>query len=232
MEIINNLFELFLHFDEHLLSFVNNQQSLAYLILFLIIFCETGLIVMPFLPGDSLLFAAGAIAAFGVLNIWLLVLLLCIAAFLGDSVNFSIGKLLGKKVFDRDYRLVKRNHLIKTHEFYEKHGGKTIILARFIPIIRTFAPFVAGIGNMNYKKFVFFNLLGAILWVFICLFGGYFFGNIPIVKNNFSIVILAITLFSLLPMIIEFIKHKFRKPQKKAIALVYVVNHNAFKNDK
>jgi len=210
MEFLSNFFELFLNLDKHLFELVNDYRNWTYLILFCIIFCETGLVVTPFLPGDSLLFAAGAMAALGVMNIWLLVALLCIAAFLGDSVNYSIGKFFGKKAFEKEYRLIKREYLIRTHIFYEKHGGKTIIIARFIPIVRTFAPFVAGVGNMNYAKFIFYNLLGGTLWVFVCAFGGYFFGNIPIVKNNFSIVVLVIIFISLLPMLLEFAKYKLK----------------------
>ena len=232
MEFIQNSFDLFLHLDEHLLRFVNDYRSWTYLILFFIIFCETGLVVMPFLPGDSLLFAAGAIAALGALNIWFLIILLCAAAFLGDSVNFSIGKFLGNKVFEKNYRLIKRKHVLKTHEFYEKHGGKTILIARFIPIIRTFAPFIAGIGNMNYTKFIFYNLFGGIMWVLICSFGGYFFGNLPIVKNNFSIVILAISFISMLPMLIELIKHKINKTKNTTVALSYVRNNTPLKIEK
>jgi membrane-associated protein len=211
MDFIYGLFDWFLHLDKQLLSFVNDYKNWTYLILFCIIFLETGIVVTPFLPGDSLLFAAGAIAAIGILNIWLLVGLLIIAAFLGDSLNYHIGKFLGKKVFERNYRLIKKDYLIKAHTFYEKHGGKTIIIARFVPIIRTFAPFVAGVGEMNYTKFLLYNVLGGMLWVITCSFGGYFFGNIPIVKNNFSIVVLAIICISLLPMLIEFLRYKFKR---------------------
>lgn len=210
MELLYEFFDLFLNLDKYLLSFVNEYKDWSYLILFCIIFFETGLIVTPFLPGDSLLFTAGAIAALGILNIWLLVGLLIIAAFLGDSLNFSIGKFIGKKAFEKNYRFVKKEYLFKAHAFYEKHGGKTIIIARFVPIIRTFAPFVAGVGEMNYTKFLIYNILGGVLWVFTCSFGGYFFGNIPIVKNNFSIVVLAIIFISLIPMIVEYLRHKFK----------------------
>jgi membrane-associated protein len=213
MEIANSFFELFLNLDKHLFSLVTEYQNWTYLILFCIIFCETGLVVTPFLPGDSLLFAAGAISALFILNIWILIGLLCIAAILGDSVNYSIGKFLGGKVFERNYRLIKKEYLYRTHEFYEKHGGKTIIIARFVPIIRTFAPFIAGVGSMNYLRFISFNIIGGILWVSICLFGGYFFGNLPFVKNNFSVVVLAIILISLLPMIVEYIKYKLKPGQ-------------------
>jgi membrane-associated protein len=213
MEIVNSFFDVFLHLDTHLFRLVTEYRNWTYLILFCIIFCETGLVVTPFLPGDSLLFAAGAIAALGILNIWILIGLLCIAAILGDSVNYSLGKFLGEKVFDRNYRLIKKEYLYRTHEFYEKHGGKTIIIARFVPIIRTFAPFVAGVGSMNYLRFILFNIIGGILWVFICSFGGYFFGNLPFVKNNFSVVVLAIVFISILPMIVEYLKYKLKPKQ-------------------
>lgn len=214
MELLNTILDFILHIDKHLFEIVSDYRNWTYLILFCIIFLETGLVVTPFLPGDSLLFAAGAIAALGILNIWLLFGLLIAAAFLGDSANYSIGKFFGKKIFEKNYRLIKKEYLTRTHEFYEKHGGKTIILARFIPIIRTFAPFVAGVGYLTYGRFIVYNLIGGILWVLICVTGGYFFGNIPIVKNNFSIVVLAIIAISMLPMLIEYIRYKVkaRKP--------------------
>ncbi len=208
MEIFNQLLDLFLNLDQYLFDLTAKYQNWIYLILFLIIFLETGVVVAPFLPGDSLLFAVGALAALGLLNLWLILGLLITAAFLGDSVNYSIGKYLGAKVFERDYRFIKRKHLIKTQEFYERHGGKTILIARFVPIIRTFAPFVAGIGNMNYRQFLVYNLGGGIIWVTVCVIGGYFFGNIPIVKENFSVVVLGIIGVSLLPIIIGFIKER------------------------
>ena len=217
MEIANSFFELFLNLDKHLFSLVTEYKNWTYLILFCIIFCETGLVVTPFLPGDSLLFAAGAMSALVVLNIWILIVLLCIAAILGDSANYSIGKFLGQKVFERDYRLIKKEYLYRTHEFFEKHGRKTIIIARFVPIIRTFAPFIAGVGSMNYLNFISFNVIGGILWVFICSFGGYFFGNLPFVKSNFSVVVLAIILISLLPMVVEYIKYKLKPGQNKKL---------------
>ncbi len=213
MEIINQLLDLFLNLDQYLFDLTAKYQNWIYLILFLIIFLETGVVVAPFLPGDSLLFAVGALAALGLLNLWLVLGLLITAAFLGDSVNYSIGKYLGAKVFERDYRLIKRKHLIKTQDFYERHGGKTILIARFVPIIRTFAPFVAGIGNMNYRQFLVYNLGGGIIWVTVCVIGGYFFGNIPIVKENFSVVVLGIIGVSLLPIIIGFIKDRFSSKQ-------------------
>ena len=213
MEIINQLLDLFLNLDQYLFDLTAKYQNWIYLILFLIIFLETGVVVAPFLPGDSLLFAVGALAALGLLNLWLVLGLLITAAFLGDSVNYSIGKYLGAKVFERDYRLIKRKHLIKTQDFYERHGGKTILIARFVPIIRTFAPFVAGIGNMNYRQFLVYNLGGGIIWVTVCVIGGYFFGNIPIVKENFSVVVLGIIGVSLLPIIIGFIKERLSSKQ-------------------
>jgi len=175
----------------------------------LIIFCETGLVFTPFLPGDSLLFAAGALAALGSLNPLILFLLLAVAAILGDTVNYWIGEFIGEKLFDsKKLKFLKREHLDKTHQFYEKHGGKTIIIARFVPIIRTFAPFVAGIGSMTYAKFLSYNFLGGILWVGLFIFGGYYFGNLPFVKSNFSAVILAIVIISVLPGVIEYLRNR------------------------
>lgn len=216
MELLREVLDLFLHLDEHLYTLVNDYRSWTYLILFLIIFCETGLVVTPILPGDSLLFAAGAIAALGSLNILLLVVILIVAAILGDSANYTIGKFLGKKVFEKEYRFIKKEYLIRTHNFYEKHGGKTIIIARFIPIIRTFAPFVAGVGIMTYSRFILFNVIGAILWVVLATYAGYFFGNIEIVKKNFSVVILAIIVISMLPMVFEYVRHRMAKSEQKA----------------
>ncbi len=213
MEWLTHLIDFILHIDKHLESIISQYGTLTYLILFLIIFVETGLIVMPFLPGDSLLFAAGALAANpnNGLNIVWLILLLFAAAFLGDTVNYSIGKTFGPKVFTRDYRFLKRAHLLKTQAFYEKHGGKTIIFARFIPIIRTFAPFVAGIGTMKYSRFLSYNLVGGFLWVTMFLVLGYFFGGIPAVKKNFTLVILGIIFLSVLPPVIEYLRSRYRK---------------------
>jgi len=211
MELIKQFVDLFLHLDKHLETIIANYGTLTYVILFLIIFIETGLVVMPFLPGDSLLFAAGAFAATGSFNVYFLIGLLIVAAFLGDTLNYSIGKFIGPKVFSRDYMLLKKEHLIKTQAFYEKHGGKTIIFARFIPIIRTFAPFIAGVGTMNYGKFISFNIIGGVLWVALFTFAGFQFGGIPEVKRNFTLVIFAIILLSLLPPVIEYIRHKLRK---------------------
>ena len=211
MEIVKQFVDLFLHLDKHLETIIANYGTLTYVILFLIIFIETGLVVMPFLPGDSLLFAAGAFAAAGSFNVYFLIGLLIVAAFLGDTLNYSIGKFFGPKVFNQDYALLKKEHLLKTQAFYEKHGGKTIIFARFIPIIRTFAPFIAGVGTMNYGKFISYNIIGGVLWVALFIFAGFQFGAIPEVKRNFTFVIFAIILLSLLPPVIEYVRHKFRK---------------------
>lgn len=211
MEHLQTILHFFLNIDIHLLQIATDYENWVYLILFLIIFCETGLIVTPFLPGDSLLFAAGAIAALGVMNIWLLVGLLCLAAILGDGVNYRIGKFIGLGVYEKNYRLINKKHLLKAENFYKLNGGKTIVIARFIPIIRTFAPFVAGIGKMDATRFAIYNFLGGVLWVFSCSFAGYFFGNIPVVKDNFSLVILVIILISLLPIVVELIRNKLSK---------------------
>jgi membrane-associated protein len=200
-DLIKSLIEFILHIDKHLAEIVTNYQSWTYLILCLIIFCETGLIVTPLLPGDSLLFAAGAIAALpgNPLSPFLLIILVLIAAFAGDNTNFAIGKFLGHKVYEKNYKLIKKEYLDKTHLFYEKHGGKTLVIARFMPIIRTFAPFVAGVGQMTYKRFLTFSIIGNILWVNTFIFAGYLFGNIPIIKRNFSLVVFIIIFVSLLP---------------------------------
>ncbi len=202
-----------MHIDAHLVEIVNDYQTWTYLILFLIIFAETGLVVTPFLPGDSLLFAAGAIIAKPEteLNIYLMCVLLIVAAILGDMVNYHIGKYVGPKAFSGRYKLLKVEYLDKTQSFYEKYGGKTIIYARFVPIIRTFAPFVAGIGAMNYGRFASYNVVGAIVWIVSFLFLGYFFGGIPIIKDNFTIVIFAIIFLSLIPPIVEIVKEKLKK---------------------
>jgi membrane-associated protein len=211
MEYIKFLIDFILHIDQHLYEIVTNYQTWTYLILFIIIFCETGLVVTPLLPGDSLLFAAGAIAAGNgnPLNIYALVFLLFIAAVLGDNVNYFIGRFLGHKVYEKDYKLIKKKHLIQTRDFYEKHGGKTIIIARFMPIIRTFAPFVAGIGQMKLSRFYSYNIVGGFLWVVAFSFAGYLFGNIPVVKRNFTIVVFTIIFISLMPPVIAFVKAKY-----------------------
>ncbi len=212
MELLANFIDIFIHLDKHLNTIIQSYGTWTYAILFLIIFCETGLIVTPILPGDSLLFAAGSFAALGSLDpVWLFGLL-TIAAILGDTVNYRVGHYIGPKVFHlEDSRIFKKEYLERTHRFYEKHGGKTIIIARFMPIIRTYAPFVAGVGSMKYTSFFAYNVVGAIFWVGIFVFGGFLFGNIPAVKNNFTLVILIIIFFSILPGIVAFLRHNYKK---------------------
>jgi membrane-associated protein len=213
---MSDLFHFFidfvLHIDKHLVEIVSNYQSWTYAILFVIIFCETGLVVTPFLPGDSLLFAAGAVAAMAgnPLNIYFLVPMAVGAAFIGDNTNYTIGRFMGNKVYENNYRLIKRKYLDETHAFYEKHGGKTLIIARFMPIIRTFAPFVAGVGTMRYRRFLMFCIIGNLLWVNIFSFAGYFFGNIPTVQKNFSLVVFAIIFISFIPPVYTFVKQVFK----------------------
>ena len=208
------LIDLFLHFDKHLKEFVDLYGVWVYAFLFLIIFAETGLVVTPFLPGDSLLFAAGAMAATGVFNIWVLVPLLMVAAVLGDAVNYAVGDAVGPRVFtsvDRTsfwQRALNRDHLFKAHAFFEKYGGKAIILGRFVPIVRTFVPFVAGAGTMTYSTFALYNVTGGVIWVAICTLAGYAFGNVPIVRDNFTLVALGIVFVSLLPIVVEFLRHR------------------------
>ncbi len=214
MEIISGLVDFILHLDVHLNTIIKNFGIWTYLILFLIIFLETGVVVTPFLPGDSLLFAAGTFAALGSLNVFALFILLTLAAILGDTLNYWIGHFIGPRAFSGNTRFLKKEYLDRTHVFYEKYGGKTIILARFIPIIRTFAPFVAGIGAMDYPHFFFYNVIGAVLWVSIFTFGGYFFGNLPFVRDNFTIVIMVIILISVLPGVFEFLREKFKSRKK------------------
>jgi len=205
MEWIHWFIDFVLHLDAHLIELVSDYGGWTYAILFLIIFCETGLVVTPILPGDSLLFAVGTIAATGALDPLAVSVLLAIAAILGDTVNYAAGYWIGPRVFSReDSWLLNKQHLERTHRFYEKYGGKTIIFARFIPIIRTFAPFVAGIGKMSYSRFITYNVVGGIVWIAAFIYAGYFFGNIPIVKDNFSLVILAIIVISVMPAVIEF----------------------------
>lgn len=205
-----DLIDFILHVDEHLFEFIKNYGVWVYGILFLIIFVETGLVVMPFLPGDSLLFAAGALAAStGAMDPVVLIILLFIAAVLGDTLNYHIGKYIGPRVFEIESRFINKEHLVKTSQFFDKHGGKTIIFARFIPFARTFAPFVAGAGSMNYKFFLTFNVIGAICWVGSFITLGYLFGNMPIVKDNFTHLIFGIIFLSILPGIIGYIRHKF-----------------------
>jgi membrane-associated protein len=205
VEPITQLIDIFLHLDKHLSSVIQSYGSVTYFILFCIIFLETGLVVTPFLPGDSLLFAAGAFAALGALDLPMLLALLIVAAVAGDTINYWIGKYLGPKIFHTEHsRFLNRRHLARTHEFYEKYGGKTIIIARFVPIIRTFAPFVAGIGAMSYRRFLLYNIVGGSAWIMICLTSGYYFGNLTFVKQNFSLVILMIIFISILPALVEF----------------------------
>jgi membrane-associated protein len=212
VEIFKEIFDFILHVDVHLNQIITSYGSWTYAILFTIIFCETGLVVTPFLPGDSLLFAAGAFAATGSLSAAWLIVLLSIAAIVGNIVNYSIGYYLGPTILQKkNIRFLNKEYLERTHKFYEKHGVATIIIARFIPIIRTFAPFVAGIGFMSYGKFMLFNIVAGIAWVAIFVFGGYYFGNLPTVKENFTLVIFAIIVISVLPAVFEFVRHKFRK---------------------
>lgn len=202
---MDSVFDFFLHLDVHLEAFVSQYGVWVYGLLFLIIFCETGLVITPFLPGDSLLFTTGALAATGILDIWLASVLILIAAVVGDAVNYSIGHFVGPRVFtaqDRAtiwHRMLNREHLMRAHAFFERHGGKAVVLGRFVPIVRTFVPFVAGAGSMSYPPFAFYNVSGALLWVGVCVGAGYGFGNVPIVKQNFELVVVAIVLISLLP---------------------------------
>ena len=229
LELLKNLIDIILHIDVHLFNWVKEYQTWTYLILFIIIFMETGLVVTPFLPGDSLLFAAGMVAAGNIpvtitdgsvaamsghpLSILILLPLLICAAFGGDNTNYFVGRLLGQTVYEKNYRLIRREYLDKTHAFYEKHGGKTLIIARFMPIIRTFAPFVAGVGTMRYFRFISFSIVGNILWVVSFSLAGFFFGNIPIVKNNFTIVILGIIFISLMPMMFALVRKSLAKKE-------------------
>jgi membrane-associated protein len=209
MELLLKGIDILLHLDKYLDLMIQTMGIWSYVIIFLIIFCETGLVVTPILPGDSLLFAIGTFAALGSFDITVVLILLTIAAIAGDTVNYWIGNYLGPKVFHyEDSRFFKKKHLERTHHFYERHGGKTIIIARFIPIIRTFAPFVAGIGSMTYRKFLSYNVVGGILWIFSLTLAGYFFGNIPIVRKNFSLVIMAIVVISVLPGVIEYLRQR------------------------
>ena len=198
-----------LHFDTHLIWFTDTYGVWVYLLLFLIIFCETGLVITPVLPGDSMIFAAGTLAAAGSMDVWLLFAVMSVGAILGDTVNYWIGKTLGPGVVYRNHiKWIKREYIEKTELFYKKHGGKTVILARFIPIIRTFAPFLAGVGSMKYYRFLFYNVGGGLLWVSLFLFGGFFFGNIPLIRDNFTVVIMILILSSFIPVFIAFFKHK------------------------
>ena len=216
MQLLAQLIDFVLHIDRHLGEIIADYGTWTYLILFAIIFIETGLVIMPFLPGDSLLFAAGAFAATGAFDVGLLFALLAGAAILGDTVNYWIGHRIGPRVFREDVRFLKREYLERTQAFYEKHGGKTIFLARFIPIIRTFAPFVAGVGTMRYGKFIVYNIVGGLVWTSSFLFAGYFFGNIPFVQENFGLVVIAIIGISVLPVFYELLQQRLRRPASAA----------------
>ncbi len=212
MELINKILDIALHLDKYLSAIIQQYGLWTYAILFVVIFIETGFVVMPFLPGDSLLFAAGTFAALGALKIGWLIALLAAAAIIGDTVNYWVGHFLGPKVFSKEKaRFFKKEHLDRTHAFYEKHGGKTIIIARFVPIIRSFAPLVAGIGRMSYGKFIAYNVIGGVGWVVLLTGAGYFFGNIPVVRKNFSLAILAIIALSTVPIVTEYLRHRKSK---------------------
>ena len=216
VEIVSQLVDFIIHIDVHLGEIIKNYGTWTYLVLFIIIFCETGLVVAPLLPGDSLLFAVGTFAAIGSLNVSWLFILLSIAAIAGDTVNYWIGAYAGPKIFHKEHvRFLNKEYLEKTHQFYEKYGSKTIIIARFVPIVRTFAPFVAGIGSMTYLKFISYNVIGGIAWIAVCVFAGFYFGNLPFVKDNFSLVILAIIVISILPGVIEFLRQKYNRKEKE-----------------
>ena len=223
---MKELLDLFLNLDVHLAAFVATYGALVYALLFAIIFAETGLVVTPFLPGDSLLFATGAIAATGALDVRLVLLLLFVAAVLGDAVNYSVGRYVGPRVFKPDgrrgklERLLNPQHLERAHDFFETHGGKAVVLARFVPIVRTFIPFVAGAASMTYATFAFYNIAGGALWVVICVGAGYLFGNIEVVKKNFELVVLGIIFVSVLPMVIEFIRHRRESQQNKGTEIL------------
>jgi len=211
MELFQQLVDFILHIDKHLFEIVNKYDKVTYLILALIVFCETGLVVTPFLPGDSLLFAAGTLAGAGLLNIWLLIIILFAAALLGDNLNYAIGKSIGHRLIASRRRIIRKEYLDRTHAFYEKHGGKTVILARFVPIVRTFAPFVAGLGTMVYRRFLAFCIAGNLIWILTFSLAGYALGNNQWVRDNFSLVTMGIILVSVLPILIGFIRSKLIK---------------------
>ncbi len=213
MEFIKSAIDLFLHLDKHMNEIISQYGAFTHVILFIIVFCETGLVVTPFLPGDSLLFAAGVFAASGSLDIWILLISLSIAAILGDTVNYKLGQIFGEKA-----RFINPKHIARTHEFYERYGPSTIIIARFVPIVRTFAPFVAGIGKMSYPRFAMFNVIGAVAWVVICSVGGYFFGQVPFVKKNFELVLLGIIFVSVLPIAFEVLRARLSKTEASKAA--------------
>lgn len=211
MEYLHGIVDFIIHIDHHLDAIIQSYGALTYGILFLIVLCETGLVVTPFLPGDSLLFAAGAFAGKGSLNVSLLLLLLSIAAIVGDGVNFGVGHFLGKKVFSWNSRWIKREHLDATNRYFDRHGGKSIVFARFIPIMRTFVPFVAGVGKMSYVHFLSYNIFGGLLWVFLFVGGGYFFGSLPFVEKNFSLVILIIIAVSVMPALYHWLRSRLSR---------------------
>lgn len=217
MEVVLHLINIFIHLDKYLAEVIRTYGTGAYALLFFIIFIETGFVVTPFLPGDSLIFAAGTFAGMGALDVWILFLLMAGAAILGDTVNYWIGHYIGPRAFSGEIRFLKKEYLKRTHDFFEKHGGKTIILARFIPIIRTFAPFVAGVGAMTYSHFITYNVVGGLVWVALFLFLGYYFGSLPFVQNNFSFVVIAIILISVMPAVFEFLKDYYQKRASKSI---------------
>lgn len=218
MDLINTLSNYILHLDKYLAQIINQYGYLTYVFLFLIIFIETGVVIMPFLPGDSLLFAAGTLAGLGHLNIFVLIGTLTLAAILGDTVNYWIGHFFGKRILANPRIPLNEKHIEKTHEFFKKHGKKTIILARFVPIVRTFAPFVAGIGNMEYKEFFSYNVIGAVIWVFSLTLAGFFFGSVPVVRQNFEYVVIGIVVISIAPMLLHFIQGKLAaKKEKKTV---------------
>lgn len=210
MEFIATVIDFFLHLDVYLGNIIETYQGWSYLILFLIIFAETGLVIAPILPGDSLLFAAGAFAGLGVLNVWVLYLILCMAAILGDTVNYWVGSYIGERIFSPDARVLKTKYLERTHAFFEKHGGKAVILARYVPIMRTLVPFVAGVGSMSYRRFITYNVVGGTIWVVLFTSLGFFFGNIPAVEENFTLTILAIIALSLMPAVVEYARHRIK----------------------
>ncbi|MEN6497397.1 MAG: DedA family protein [Thermoguttaceae bacterium] len=218
MDWLATVVDLFLHLDKYLDAIIRDYGTWTYLILFVVVFCETGLVITPFLPGDSLLFAAGTFAARGSFDVALLLLLLTVAAILGDTVNYWLGNYIGPRAFSGDIRFLKKEYLDRTHRFYERHGGKTIILARFVPIIRTFAPFVAGIGAMSYGRFIAYNVIGGIAWVVLFTCGGYYFGLQPVVQKNFTLVVLAIIVISVLPIVVEFLRSRYGAPEAQAPA--------------
>lgn len=216
MNIIKYGIDVILHLDSYMNLIIQHFGAGTYLILFLIIFCETGLVVTPFLPGDSLLFASGAFAALGFLDIKLLLLINGLAAVLGDTANYTLGRTIGRRIYEKEnLRFIKREHLIKTHKFYEKYGASTIIIARFIPIIRTFAPFVAGIGEMKYMRFISYNIVGGLAWVILFTLGGYYFGNLPAVKHNFTFVIFGIIFISVIPAVLGLLKEKMKQREDR-----------------